>query len=201
MRSHSLRRFHSAFRIPHSEIRNAKGGNALLKRSEKEKIVEALHEKFSRARAVLLTDFRGLNMLAMDELRNQLRDASVEYQVVKNTLMTRAADGTDMALLKEHFFGPCAVALSYEDPVAPARILIKFSEDNSALEVRAGVVEGQIVDLAGITRLSRLPSQEVLLGQLLSLMNAPVTGLVRVLGGVLRNFMGVLEAIKQKKGG
>ncbi|MCK4487582.1 MAG: 50S ribosomal protein L10 [Desulfobacterales bacterium] len=172
-----------------------------MKRSEKEKIVEALHEKFSRARAVLLTDFRGLNMLAMDELRSQLRDASVEYQVVKNTLMTRAADGTDMALLKEHFFGPCAVALSYEDPVAPARILIKFSEDNSALEVRAGVVEGQIVDLAGITRLSKLPSQEVLLGQLLSLMNAPVTGLVRVLGGVLRNFMGVLEAIKQQKEG
>ena len=190
-----------SFRIPHSAFRNVKGGNALLKQSEKEKIVEALHEKFSRARAVLLTDFRGLNMLAMDELRSQLRDVSVEYQVVKNTLMTRAADGTDMALLKEHFFGPCAVALSYEDPVAPARILIKFSEDNSALEVRAGVVEGQIVDLAGITRLSKLPSQEVLLGQLLSLMNAPVTGLVRVLGGVLRNFMGVLEAIKQKKGG
>ena len=172
-----------------------------MKQSEKEKIVEALHEKFSKARTVLITDFRGLNMPAMDELRSQLREASVEYRVVKNTLMSRAADGTDMALLKEHFFGPCAVALSYEDPVAPARVLMKFSEGNAALEVKVGVVEGQVVDLAGITRLSTLPSQEVLLGQLLSVMNAPVTGLVTVLGGVLRNFMGVLGAIKRQKEG
>ena len=173
--------------------------SGLLKQSEKEKVVEALHEKFSRARAMLLTDFRGLNMSAMDDLRGQLREVSVEYRVVKNTLLTRASDGTDMALLKEHFYGPCAVALSYEDPVAPARILMKFSEDNSALEVKAGVVEGQTVDLDGIKRLSKLPSHEVLLTQLLFLMNVPVTGLVTVLSGVLRNFMGILEAIKRQK--
>ncbi len=175
------------------------GGDALLNRSENEKVVEALHEKFSKARAMLLTDFRGLNMPAMNELRGQLRGASVEYRVVKNTLMSRAADGTDMALLKEHFLGPCAVVLSYEDPVAPARILMKFSEDNSALQVKAGVVEGQVVDVAGIRRLSKLPSHEVLLAQLLSLMNAPVTGLVTVLNGVLRDFMSVLGAIRQQK--
>ena len=172
-----------------------------MKTAEKEKVVEALHEKFSRARAVLLTDFRGLDVSAMSELRGQLRGASVEYKVVKNSLMTRAADGTDMALLKEHFFGSCAVALSYEDPVAPATILIKFSEDNSALEVKAGVVEGQVVDLAGIKRLSKLPSHEVLLTQLVSLMSIPVTGLVTVLSAVLRNFVGVLEAIKLQKEG
>ena len=170
-----------------------------MKRSEKEKVVEALHEKFTRARAVLLTGFRGLNVSAMDELRSQLRGASVEYRVVKNTLMTRAADGTNMALLKEHFFGPCAVALSYEDPVTPATILMKFSEDNPALEVKAGVVDGQVVDLAGITTLSKLPSHEVLLTQLLSLMSIPVTALVTVLSAVLRNFVGVLEAIKRQK--
>ncbi len=178
-----------------------KGGNGILKRSEKEKVVEALHDKFSRARALLLTDFRGLNMSAMNELRSQLRDASVEFRVVKNTLMTRAAEGTDMALLKEHFSGPCGVALSYEDPVAPATILMKFCEANSALEVKAGVVESQVLDLSGIKRLSKLPSQEVLFTQLLSLMNAPVTGLVRVLSGVLRNFIGVVEAIKQQRQG
>jgi len=170
-----------------------------LKRSEKEKVVEALHEKFSRAKAVLLTDFRGLNMSAMNELRSQLREASVDYRVVKNTLMSRAADGTDMALLKEHFFGPCAVALSYEDPVASAKILVKFSEDNAALEVKAGVVEGQVIDFAGIKRLSKLPPHEVLLAQLLSVMNAPVTGLVMVLNGMMRNFLNVLEAVKAQK--
>jgi large subunit ribosomal protein L10 len=172
-----------------------------LKRTEKEKVIEALHEKLSRARTVLLTDFRGLNVSAMSELRSQLRGASVEYRVVKNSLMTRAADGTDMALLKDHLIGPCAVALSYEDSVAPAKILVKFSEDNSALEVKVGVVEGQVVDLAGIKRLSKLPSREVLLTQVLSVMNAPATGLVTVLSGVLRNFMGVLEAVKRQKEG
>ena len=172
-----------------------------MKQSEKEKVVETLHEKFSKAKAVLLTDFRGLNMSAMDDLRGQLREVSVEYRVVKNTLLTRASDGTDMALLKEHFYGPCAVALSYDDPYAPAWILMKFSEDNSALEVKAGVVEGQVVDLAGIKRLSKLPSHEVLLTHLLSLMSAPVTGLVTVLSAVLRNFVGVLEAIKVQKEG
>lgn len=170
-----------------------------MKQIEKEKVVEALHEKFSRARTVLLTDFRGLNVSAMSELRSQLRGASVEYRVVKNSLMARAADGTDMSLLKEHFIGPCGVALSYEDSVAPAKILVKFSETNSALEVKVGIVEGQVVDLAGIKRLSRLPSREVLLAQLLSVMNAPATGLVTVLTGAMRNFMGVIEAIKQQK--
>lgn len=170
-----------------------------MKRTEKERVVEALHEKFVRARAILLTDFRGLNMSAMSDLRRELRKASIEYRVVKNTLMAKAADGTDMSLLKEHFVGPCGVALSYEDSVVPAKILVKFSETHSALEVKVGVVEGQVVDLAGIKRLSELPSREVLLAQLLSVMNGPVTGLVTVLSGVLRNFMGVIEAIKRQK--
>ena len=170
-----------------------------MKRPEKEKAVEALHDKFSRARTVLLTDYRGLNMTAMTELRSQLREASVEYRVVKNTLMSRAADGTDMTLLKDHFVGPCALALSYEDPVAPAKVLMKFSEDNAALEVKAGIVEGKLVDPSAIKRLSNLPPQEILLTQLLMLMNAPITSLVMVLGGVLTKFMGVLEAIKQQK--
>ncbi|MGD9022417.1 MAG: 50S ribosomal protein L10 [Deltaproteobacteria bacterium] len=172
-----------------------------MKRNEKEKVVEALHDKFSRARSVLITDYRGLDMSAMSELRQRLRDASVEYRVVKNTLMTRAADGTNMALLKDHFAGPCAVALGYEDAVAPAKVLMKFSEENAALEVKVGIFEGQVVDLPGIKRLAKLPSREVLLAQLLSVMNAPVTSLVTVLSGVLRNFLGVLEAVKRQKEG
>jgi large subunit ribosomal protein L10 len=170
-----------------------------LKRMQKEKIVEALHEKFSKAKTALLTDFRGLNMSAISELRSQLRDASVEYQVVKNTLAARASEGTDMSLLKDHFSGPCALALSYEDPVAPAKVLTKFSEENKALEIKVGIVDGRVIDLDGIMRLSKLPSEEELLAKLLMTLNAPITGFVTVLGGVLRNFMGVLEAIKCQK--
>ena len=170
-----------------------------MKRMQKEKIVEALHEKFSKAKTALLTDFRGLNMSAISELRSQLRDASVEYQVVKNTLAARASEGTDVSLLKDHFSGPCAVALSYEDPVAPAKVLTKFSEENKALEIKVGIVDGRVIDLDGIIRLSKLPSEEELLAKLLMTLNAPITGFVTVLGGVLRNFMGVLEAIKCQK--
>lgn len=172
-----------------------------MKLSEKEKTVEALHEKFSRAKTVLITDYRGLDVSKLTELRGQLRDASVEYRVVKNTLMARAAEGTDMALLREYFSGPCAVAVSYEDPIAPAKVLVKFAEGNAALEIKAGVVAGRVIDSAGIEKLSKLPSEEELLAKLLMVFNGPATGLVRVLSGVVRNFMGVLQAIKEKKEG
>jgi len=165
-----------------------------LKRAEKEKLVEALHEKFSRAKAVVLTDFRGLNTSAMYDLRGRLREASVEYRVVKNTLMLRASQGTDTALLKEHFSGPCAVALSYKDPMAPAKILVRFSEGNAALEVKAGIVEGRAIDSGGIKRLSRLPSREDLLAQLLWVLNGPARAFLMLLCGVPRNFLAVLKA-------
>jgi len=118
-----------------------------LKRAEKQNVVEALNEKFSKAAAVVLTDYRGLDTAAMNELRVQLREASVEYQVVKNTLMFRASEGTDMALLKDHFVGPSAVAVSYEDPVAPAQVLTKFGKDHPALELKAAVLGGKFVDV------------------------------------------------------
>ena len=97
--------------------------------------------------------------------------------------------------------GPCAVALSYEDSVAPAKILMKFTEGQPRLEVKVGVVEGQVVDLAGIKRLSKLPSREVLLAQLVWVMNAPATGLVTVLSGGSRNVSGTIEASKRQKEG
>jgi large subunit ribosomal protein L10 len=170
-----------------------------LKRSEKENVVEALKEKFSKAEAVVLTDYRGLDTTAMNELRVQLREVSVEYQVVKNTLMLRASEGTDMALLKDHFVGPSAVAVSYEDPVAPAKVLTKFGKDHPALEIKAGVLAGKAIDVEGIKQLSKLPSREELLSKLLSVFNGPARSFVSVLSGVPRAFLGVLNAVKEQK--
>ncbi len=170
-----------------------------MKRAEKKELVEALHEKLSKAKALVLTDYRGLDTSAMNRLRRQLREASVEYRVVKNTLMSRAADGTDTALLKDYFAGPSAAAISYDDPVAPAKVLVKFGEEHAALQVKAGVLDGRVVDMEGIKRLSRLPSHEALLGQLLSVFNGPARSLVTVLIGVPRSFLGVLNAIKEQK--
>ncbi len=170
-----------------------------MKRAEKKEVVDALHEKFSKAKALVLTDFRGLNTSAMHKLRGQLREASVEYRVVKNTLMSMASDGTDLALLKDCFSGPSAVALSYDDPIAPAKVLTKFSEEHPALELKAGVVEGRVVDPESIKRLARLPSREGLLAQLLSVLNGPARSLMMVFSGVPRSFLGVLHAIKEQK--
>ena len=171
-----------------------------MKKEEKKELVQGLHEKFSRAKALILTDFRGLDTSAMNALRNQLREASVEYRVVKNTLMSMASDGTDMAVLKDHFSGPSAVALSYDDPVVPAKVLTKFGEENAALTIKAGVLDGKVVDVAGIERLSKLPSREGLLAQLLSVLNGPARSLLTVLHGVPRSFVTVLHAMGEKKG-
>ncbi len=171
-----------------------------MKREQKQELVEALHGKFSKAKALVLTDFRGLDTSAMHALRRRLREVSVEYQVVKNTLMSRASEGTDMALLKDYFSGPSAVAFSYDDPIAPAKILTKFGEEHAALKVKAGVVGGKAVDAEGVKRLSKLPSREILLGQMLSVLHGPARSLVTVLQGVPRSLLGVLHAIKEQKG-
>ena len=170
-----------------------------MKREDKKALVEALHERFSKAKALVLTDFRGLDTSTMHELRCQLRGASIEYRVVKNTLMSRASEGTDMALLKEYFSGPSAVALSYDDPIAPAKVLTKFSEEHAALEVKAGIVEGKVIDSKRIKQLSKLPSREGLLSQLLSVLHGPARSLLMVLNGVPREFLGVLHAIGREK--
>jgi large subunit ribosomal protein L10 len=171
-----------------------------LKQEKKKQLVDDLHEKLSKTKALILTDFRGLNTSAMNELRNQLREASVEYKVVKNTIMSRASDGTDMAILKDYLSGPSAVALSYDDPVVPAKVLAKFGEEYAALEIKVGVVDGRVVDVEDIKRLSKLPSRDGLMAQLLSVLNGPARSLLMVLNGVPRNFLAVLHAIGEKKG-
>ena len=166
---------------------------------EKQKITEDLHARFSKSAIVILTDYKGLDVAAISQLRRELRKENIEYQVVKNTLLARAAEETDVALIKDHFKGPSAIALSYEDPVAPAKVLTQFAKENDKLEIKIGVMKGKALGLSEIKALSELPSREVLLGQLLSVLNGVPTSLVRVLAGVPRSFLNVLTAIKDQK--
>jgi len=170
-----------------------------VRTSEKKKIIEDLHEKLSRAKVVILTDYKGLDVSAINDLRRNLRAAGIEYQVVKNTLLIRASEDTDAALIKETFKGPNAVALSFDDPVAPAKVLIKFAEENKNLEIKKGVMDGKVLDLNRIQMLSVLPSRELLLSQVLSAMNGVSSAFVRVLSNVLERFLIVLQAIKEQK--
>ncbi len=173
--------------------------NPSLKIEEKKQVVEDLHEKFSRSAVIIVTDYKGLNVSEMNDLRGKLKDADIEYQVVKNTLIIRAAEGTDASLLKTSYTGPSAVALSYDDPVSPAKVLTAFAKEHKALEIKAGVLEGQILDLNAINALSALPSRDQLLSQLLSVIVGVPTALVRALNDVPKRLLNVLQAVKEQK--
>jgi large subunit ribosomal protein L10 len=165
----------------------------------KQQIAQDLHERFERAKVVILTDYKGLNVAAMTELRRRLREAGIDYQVVKNSLLERASVDTLAARIKDEFKGPSAIALSYEDPVAPAKVLTQFAKENDKLKIRVGVLNGRAMREADIKNLANLPSREVLLAQVLGVLNAVPTALVRVLNAVPGGLVNVLNAIKEKK--
>lgn len=166
---------------------------------EKKKIVEDLHEKLLKSKIVIVTDYKGLNVATINDLRSKLREAEVEFKVVKNSLLTRAAKETDLELIEKDFTGPCAIALSYDDPVAPAKVLTTFADSNNMLDIKAGVLKGKVLDLSAIIALSKLPAREVILAQLLSSMIGIPTALVRTLNEVPRRFLNVLQALKEQK--
>jgi large subunit ribosomal protein L10 len=168
-------------------------------RLQKEELVKGLQEKLSTAKVVITTDYKGLDVAAVSDLRRKLKEAGVEYQVVKNTLLRRVAEDNQMALMADSFIGPSAIAYSFDDPVAPAKVLTEFAKENDNLEIKAGVMEGQLMDLAAIKALSSLPSKEALLGQLLSVMNGVPTSFVRVLNAVPQGFVNILGAMKDQQ--
>jgi len=170
-----------------------------VKINEKKRIVEDLHEKFSKSKVVILTDYKGLDVDSINDLRRKLRESQIQYQVVKNSLLIRASKDTDVELIKDSFKGPSAVALSFDDPVSPAKVLIKFAGENEKLEIKVGTMDGKVLDISAIKALSALPSREVLMGQLLSVMNGVPTGFVRALVDVQKRFLNVMMAIKEQK--
>ena len=170
-----------------------------MKLEQKKQITKDLHERFARTKVAIVTDYKGLNVSDMNALRVQLREAGIEYQVVKNSLLIRASEETDVAQIKDFFKGPSAIALSYDDPVSPAKVLTKFAEDHKALEIKAGVLEGKFLDLEAIKALSALPSREALLAQLLSVLNGVPTSLVRTLNAIPQGMVNVLGALKDQK--
>jgi len=170
-----------------------------VNRVQKEQIVEELKDRFSRSRITILTDYKGLDVDSINRLRTKLREIKTEYSVAKNTLMRMAAKDTKAQALESHFQGPRAIAISYEDPVAPAKVLVDFAKDNNNLEIISGLLEDKVISMKDIQELAKLPGKEILLGRLLSAMNAVPTGLVQVLAGIPRKLLYVLKAIEQEK--
>ena len=166
---------------------------------EKKRITQDLNERFSKAAVVFVTDYKGLDVAAINDLRRKLSEQEVEYQVAKNSLLIRASEGTDVALIKDTFKGPNAVALSYEDAVSPAKVLTDFAKNNKVFEIKVGVMDGTVIDSNQIKALAALPSKEVLLGMFVSALNSVPAGFVRTLAEIPRQLLNVLQAIKDQK--
>ncbi len=167
--------------------------------TEKKQIAEDLHDKLEKAVVVIVTDYKGLDVKATTDLRRKLRDAEVEYRVVKNSLLVRASKETDATLLEKHFIGPSAVAMSYDDPVAPAKVLTDFAKANEKLEIKGGVLNGKALTADDLKALADLPSREELLGMLVYTINAVPTKLVRTLNAIPGQFVNVLNALREQK--
>jgi len=155
----------------------------VLTRAQKEEQVSELHEKFGRATCVYLADYRGVDVESVNQLRSRIHregEGGYEYRVSKNAVLRRAAAETSVEVLTESFSGPSAVAISYTDPVGLAKILVDFAKDNEVFELRAGVLDGRAIEPAEIGTLATLPSLDALRGQLVGLLLAPATKLVRL---------------------
>ncbi|SHI13083.1 LSU ribosomal protein L10P [Clostridium collagenovorans DSM 3089] len=157
-------------------------------RELKEAKVQEIKSKLEKAQAVILADYQGLNVEEDTELRKKLREAGVEYKVYKNTLAILALKEIGIEGLDEFLKGPVSMAISYDDPTAPARVLNDFAKDHKKLELKAGLVQGEVYDLDKVKKLAAIPSKEVLLAKLLGSFKAP-----------LSNLAYLLNAIKEKK--
>jgi len=173
-----------------------------LNRDNKQELVTEMHERLTRAKAVFLADFRGMSVDKATTLRNELRGASVEYKVFKNTLLDRAAQGTDMECLSPYLSGPTAIAISYDDPVSAAKVLSKFAKDpQGKFVLKVGVLSGKVLDVKQIQALAELPSREVLIAKMLGSMQAPATNFVGVLAALPGSLVRALDAIRAQKAG
>ncbi len=170
-----------------------------MKKSEKEQFVADLKERLRDAKGTFLVDYQGLNVENLNRLRGELRKTEIELRVVKNRLMSIASRETETEVLTDAMVGPSALAITYDDVVAPAKALVDFAKDFQQLKIKCGQISGKFVDEDGIRRLAALPSREALLAQVLSAMQGVPAGFVRVLGGVMSQFLNVLKAIEQEK--
>ncbi|MPW25037.1 50S ribosomal protein L10 [Alkalibaculum sp. M08DMB] len=165
----------------------------------KKAIVSEIAEKFSKAQTAVLVDYRGLNVEEVTEFRAIARELNVDYKIYKNSMMRFAVKETGYEGLLENLVGPSAIAFGYDDPVATAKIITEFAKKHKAMEIKAGMVDGKVLDKQGVMALAELPSREVLIAQVLGGLNAPISGLVNVLQGNIRGLVIALNQIKEQK--
>lgn len=170
-----------------------------MARPEKIAIVKEIKEKLQRAQGVILTDFRGLDVHELNDLRRKVGEEDAEYKIFKNTLVRIAARESKQEKLEKYLVGPTAFAFGYGDIVSLIKTIVNFSSEHDALQIKAGILEGEIIDAARIEVLASLPPREELLAGLLGSLGLSLGGLVNVLAGPIRDLSGTLNAVVQQK--
>ncbi|MGD0281098.1 MAG: 50S ribosomal protein L10 [Dissulfurispiraceae bacterium] len=171
----------------------------MITKEKKSRQVTDLTEKFSRSKAVVFTEYKGLTVAEIADLRKLLKGAGAEYKVAKNTLISIAVKGTPVEAAKDFFVGPTGVAFGFDDPVAAAKKVIEYSEKNEKLKIKSGIIEGKLLSVAELKAISKLPPRNILLGMMAGVFQAPATKLACALNATVAQFAYALEAVKNKK--
>lgn len=170
-----------------------------MQRSEKELVLTELTEKIRKNNGIVLTEYQGLTVAELNELRAKLRPLKSEYTIVKNTLSRLAMKNAGIAVADDQFVGPTGIAIQSGDPVGAAKVLLDFSKEHAKLKVKAGLLGTKVLTEKEVKALAALPTKEVLIGKLLGSIQSPLYGMVNVLQGTIRNAVYVLEAIRKQK--
>jgi len=161
--------------------------------------LELLAEKFSRAKAVYFTDYLGLKVSEITELRSSFYDSGVEYLVAKNTILKLAAQKNKIQGLEGLFSGSTAIAISYDEPVSPAKVIKDFNKENDLPSVKGILFDGDVLPGSDLERLAKMPSKEEMLSQLISMLHSPVQKFVSTISSPMQNMLGVISNLKEKK--
>jgi large subunit ribosomal protein L10 len=174
----------------------------IVNRIEKQDTIDKLKERFQKSSSAICVDFLGVNVDKITQFRGELEQTSGEYQVVKNTLAKRAVEDTPFQDLRQFFVGPTGVIFCPEEVADSAKVVMKFTkgdESEGVLTIKGGLVEGAVLDAAGIQKVATLPPRQELLSQLVASLQSPISGLVGTLEGVIREFVYTLQAVADKK--
>ena len=165
-----------------------------MNRKEKAQVISDLGERVKEFQAVVLTNYRGLNVEQLSQLRQKLREEKISYHVVKNTLMKLASKGTDLEKLDSYFEGPTAMAISYGDPIPLVKILSEFVKAQPSLEIKVGLIQGKVASPEEVKALATMPPREILFGQLLGGIQGTASQLGAVLYNAIQQVLGILQA-------
>ena len=171
-----------------------------INKAKKDEVLKDLEQRFAESKVSIFADYRGLKVSDATKLRRQLKEAGCELKIAKNTLTLLATKKIGVEGAEEYLNGPVAIAFG-KDPVAPAKVLSSFIREYKLMEIKAGILDGQLIDAAGVKSLADLPSREVLLARALGGMQSPMYGFAGALQGLLRNFVYALEGVRQQRAG